>query len=199
MRPGIPVWPGDTAFHEERTWHLDAQCPVNVSKFSLSTHTGTHADAPLHYDADGQPIGTVDLHPYLGRCRVIDVRSAAGPIQIAHLADYLHGLPPRVLFRTYDKAPEAAWDKDFRPVAADTIDHLASLGVRLVGTDTPSLDPQESKAMDAHHAIRRHGMAILEGLVLNDIPAGDYELIALPLKLGNLDASPVRAILRELA
>jgi arylformamidase len=75
---------------------------------------------------------------------------------------------------------------------------LASRGVVLVGTDAPSLDPQDSKTLDAHHAVRTHRMAILEGVVLDAVPEGDYELVALPLKLAGMDASPVRAVLREL-
>jgi arylformamidase len=118
-----------------------------------------------------------------------------------HLAGALNGLPPRVLLRTYQVAPQQQWDDGFAAVAAATIDLLAQHGVRLIGIDTASLDPQDSKTMDAHHAVRRNNMAILEGIVLDAVPAtpfGDYELIALPLKLGGLDASPVRAILRAL-
>jgi arylformamidase len=103
-----------------------------------------------------------------------------------------------VLLRTYAKVPQDRWDDAFRAIAAETIELLAHNNVLLIGTDTPSLDPQESKTMDAHHAVKRHGMSILEGLILDEVPAGDYELIALPLRLAHLDASPVRAILREL-
>lgn len=112
--------------------------------------------------------------------------------------DRLAAIPPRVLFRTYDQAPQNQWDASFTAIAPASIALLATHGVILVGTDTPSLDPQESKTMEAHLMIKKHGMAILEGLVLDDIAPGDYELIALPLKLANLDASPVRAVLREL-
>ncbi|MBL8511995.1 MAG: arylformamidase [Betaproteobacteria bacterium] len=202
IRPGIPVWPGDTAYTETRTWQLDENCPVNVSQITLSTHTGSHADAPLHYDAAGCAIGAVDLLPYLGLCRVVDVSDSHGVVDLAciqHKPGMAGGsLPPRILFRTYAEAPEATWDADFRPIAPQLIDWLASQGVILIGTDTPSLDPQESKTLAAHHAVRQHRMAILEGLVLDEVPPGDYELIALPLKLANLDASPVRAILRDL-
>ena len=104
-----------------------------------------------------------------------------------------------MLFRTYARAPVAAWDSNFRAVAAATIDALAAAGVFLVGIDTPSLDPETSKTMDAHRAVYRHGMSILESLVLDGVPEGDYELIALPLKLVDLDAAPVRAVLRPLA
>ncbi len=197
LRPGLPVWPGDTEFSEARTWQLDAECPVNVSRFTLSTHSGSHADAPLHYDAAGRTIAEVDLLPYLGPCRVIDVSDSHGAITPDLLADFAEGLPARVLLRSYASVPQDIWDAEFRAVADSTINWLAERGVRLIGTDTPSLDPQESKTMDAHHAVRRHGMAILEGLILDAVPPGDYELIALPLKLANLDASPVRAVLRS--
>jgi len=198
VRPGIPVWPGDTAYEETRTWHLDDKCPVNVAKFTMSTHTGAHADAPLHYDPTGEPAGIVPLDPYLGPCRVIDLAGVGPLVRPEHIADRLQTRVERILIRTYKRAPRDAWDPAFTAVAADTIDLCAACGVRLIGVDTPSLDPQDSKTMDAHKAVRRAHMAILEGLVLDDVPAGDYELIALPLKLANLDAAPVRAILRSL-
>jgi arylformamidase len=199
LKPGLPVWPGDTAYAEERVWIIGQDgSPVNVSRFALSTHTGAHTDAPLHYDSHGLSIGHVPLDAYLGPCRVIHCLGAAR-VEPSHIQNHLNDtLPPRVLLRTYAQAPQAQWDDGFASVAADVIELLAARGVKLVGIDTPSLDPQDSKSMDAHHAVRRHGMAILEGIILDDVPQGDYELIALPLKLANLDASPVRAVLREL-
>ncbi len=178
LRPGIPVWPGDTAYAEERTWHLTGACPVNVSRVTLSTHTGAHADAPLHYDVAGAPVGGLDLTRYLGRCRVVHAIGAGKLVQPEDVAAQLGGVE-RLLVRTYHEAPQERWDPDF-------------------AIDTPSLDPQESKTMDAHRAVRRHGLSILEGLVLDAVPPGDYELIALPLALAGLDAAPVRAVLREL-
>ncbi|GBH24648.1 hypothetical protein BvRS1_16970 [Burkholderia vietnamiensis] len=118
--------------------------------------------------------------------------------QPADVEAALDRVPPRVLLRTCAHASVGRWDSDFSAVAPETIDLLAARGVKLIGIDTPSLDPQESKTMDAHHRVRAHRMAILEGIVLDDVPAGDYELIALPLKFTTLDASPVRAVLRAL-
>jgi arylformamidase len=198
IEPGVPTWPGDTPYNEARTWHRLGTCPVNVSRLTLSTHTATHADAPLHYSSQGAPIGQVPLEPYLGRCRVIEVFDAGRLVELRHFADQLADVPSRVLFRTYGRSPVDAWDGDFTAVSPDCIAFLAGRGVRLVGIDTPSLDPADSKSMDSHLAIEKHQMAILEGLVLDEVTPGDYELIALPLKLVNLDASPVRAILREL-
>jgi arylformamidase len=196
--PATPVWPGDTPVSIERVWRMEAGSPVNVGRLTLSPHTGAHADAPLHYDAAGAPIGAVPLDAYLGPCRVIHCLDAAPAVRPDALRAALAGAPPRVLLRTCREAAQRHWDSAFCAVAPQTIDLLAEHGVRLIGIDTPSLDPQESKTMDAHHRIRTHRMAILEGLVLDAVPPGDYELIALPLKLATLDASPVRAVLRAL-
>jgi len=193
----IPVWPGDTPFDASPTWDIKDGCPVRVSRMTMTTHLGAHTDAPSHYDPQGQSIDAVGLAPYLGPCRVIAC-TGARTVLPADVTAHLDGVPPRVLLRTYARAPQAAWDPDFPAIAADTIVLLASKGVILVGTDAASLDPQDSKTLDAHHAVRRHGMAILEGVVLDDVPPGDYELIALPLKLAGMDASPVRAVLRAL-
>jgi arylformamidase len=194
-----PVWPGDTAVGIERLWRMEAGSPVNVARLTLSPHTGAHADAPLHYDRNGAAIGAVPLDTYLGACRVVHCIGARPLVMPSDIAAHLADLPPRLLLRTYAQSPLDAWDSRFCAVAPETVDLLASRGVTLIGIDTPSLDPQDSKTMDAHRRIRAHGMSILEGLVLDAVAPGDYELIALPLKFTTLDASPVRAVLRPLA
>jgi arylformamidase len=198
IRPDLPVWPGDTAVGFERTWTLGPECPVNVSKLTLSTHAGTHADAPFHYDAQGSGAEALDLDRYIGPCRVVDARGSGPLLLPEHVAVSLDAPPPRVLFRTFDAFPTDEWRSDFTAVSHELVDALAALHVVLIGTDAPSLDPEASKDMPAHQAVRRFGLSILEGLVLDDVPEGDYELIALPLPLQGLDASPVRAVLREL-
>ena len=197
VAPGFPVFPGDTAFATRWTWTLGPDCPVNVSEVTLSPHTGSHADAPLHYDARGASIGEMALELYLGPCRVIHAIGVGPLVHERHLATHLTDAPQRVLLRTYARSP-AGWDPAFTAVAPAAIDLLHTRGVRLVGIDTPSLDPERSKTLDSHQRVRALGMAVLEGLVLDAVPAGDYELIALPLKWRGLDASPVRAVLREL-
>ncbi|MGN6232918.1 MAG: arylformamidase [Trinickia sp.] len=196
IEPGTPVWPGDTPVGIERVWRMEAGSPVNIARLTCSPHTGAHADAPLHYDAEGAAIGLVPLAPYLGPCRVVHCIGTAPLVLPEHVAPFAEGLPPRVLLRTYERAPVTRWDEAFCAVAPQTIDFLAERGVVLIGIDTPSLDPQESKTMDAHSRVRAHRMSILEGLVLDAVAPGDYELIALPLKFTTLDASPVRAVLR---
>ncbi len=197
LRPGLPVWPGDTRFTFERTWRMEDGAPVNVGRMTLSTHSGTHGDAPLHYAAGAGDIAAMGLGPYLGECLVVDARDAGRVVRPAHL-------PPlerveRVLLRTFERFPHEEWDEDFTAIAPATIRLLAEQGVRLVGTDAPSLDPQDSKTMDAHKAVFETDMRILEGLVLGEVPPGRYELIALPLKIAGGDAGLCRAVLRELA
>ncbi len=197
VAPGFPVFPGDTSFSFRWTWTIGPDCPVNVSEVTLSPHTGSHTDAPLHYDTTGASIAEVPLDTYLGPCRVIEAIGAGPLVTTGRLAPHLHGAPPRVLLRTYQHTPQA-WDPHFSAIAPEAIDLLHEHGVRLIGIDTPSLDPETSKTLESHMRVRAHRMAILESIVLVDVPAGDYELIALPLKWRGLDASPVRAVLREL-
>lgn len=198
LGPATPPFPGDQAYEQRWTARIGPGCPVNLSALTLSPHLGAHADAPLHY-ADGAPaIGEVPLAPYLGPCRVIHAIGCGPLVRPEHIAHALDGLPPRVLVRTCERAP-TAWSEDFAAYAPETIALLASRGVTLVGIDSQSVDPATSKTLDSHHLLLKHDLRVLENLVLDAVPAGDYELIALPLKLAHACASPVRAILRDLA
>jgi arylformamidase len=198
LRPGLPVWPGDTPFSHGRRWSQGADSPVTVSRFETTVHAGAHADAPLHYSPAGADAAGVSLEAYIGPCRLIDARDQGPAIGAAFIERSVIAPPPRVLFRTYDRFPRDQWRADFTAIEAAAIRALAALGVKLVGLDSPSLDPQASKSMEAHLAVLAADMRVLEGLVLDDVPPGDFELIALPLKLAGLDASPVRAVLRSL-
>jgi len=199
-------------------------CPVNVSAVTLSPHVGAHADAPLHYDPEGAAIGALPLEAFIGPCRVIHA-IGCGPLvrpeNIAHaLGDSRQGrsedesappgggashsdgalgpLPPRVLVRVYERMPQDGFDNDLPAFAPETVALLADRGVVLIGIDSASIDPASSKTLDSHQVIRHRGLRVLENLLLDDVPEGDYELIALPLKLTACDASPVRAVLRSL-
>ncbi len=196
LRPGLPVWPGDTPFALERVWDMARGAPVNVARATMSTHAGTHGDAPLHYAPGAADSAACTLEPYLGECLVVDARHAAGRVEPGDLPPL--GGARRVLLRTFDRFPHDRWVSDFTAIAPATIAHLAAAGVVLIGTDAPSLDPENSQEMAAHQAVLAADMRILEGLVLDDVPPGPYELIALPLPIAGADASPVRAVLREL-
>ena len=198
IHPAAPVFPGDTPYSQEWVASIGPGCPVNVSAIHLSPHVGAHADAPLHYDAQGAAIGIVDLDAFLGHCRVIHAIGCGPLIEWHHIAHAIDAdLPARVLVRTYEKAP-TGWDADLAAYAHETVRKLADLGVKLIGIDTASIDPASSKSLDSHMVIRQRGLRVLENLVLDEVSEGDYELIALPLKLIEADASPVRAVLRSL-
>ena len=197
ISPDTPPFPGDTPYSQRWVAEIGPGCPVNVGAITMSPHLGAHADAPLHYARDGNAIGGVDLEPYLGPCRVIHAIDRGRFVRPEHLSHAAAALPPRVLVRTCREAP-TEWSPDFSSCAPETIDWLARLGVRLVGIDAQSVDPAESKTLDSHQRLLAHDMRVLENLVLDGIQEGDYELIALPLKLAGADASPVRAILRSL-
>jgi arylformamidase len=190
------VFPGDTAYSQQLHFSLSPGCPVNVNSITLSPHTGAHADAPLHYANGETSVGDLDLAPYLGPCRVIHCIDCGPLVLPQHIAHALDKLPPRVLLRTSDTASQN-WES-FTAVAQETLGLLATKNIALIGIDTPSVDPATSQDLPSHHQLLAHGLRVLENLVLDDVPEGDYELIALPLKLTRADASPVRAVLREL-
>ena len=198
VQANSPVFPGDSAYKQTWTAQIGPDCLVNVSTLTLSPHTGAHADAPLHYDPDGVAVGALDLTPFLGRCRVVHCIGQGPLVRWQHLAHALDALPPRVLVRTCARASADRWDAALVAFAPDTIERLAERGVQLIGIDTASIDPADSEALPSHQMVRRLNLRVLENLILDDVPEGDYELIALPLKLMTADASPVRAILREL-
>lgn len=198
VHTGSPVFPGDTPYQQRWSATIAPGCPVNVSALTLSPHVGTHADAPLHYDPHGAAIGALELEPYLGPCRVVHAIGVRPLVTWAHLVHAAHDLPPRVLVRTYARMPVDAWDAQLAGFDPDALERLADAGVRLIGIDTASIDPASSKTLDSHQVIRRRGLRVLENLVLDEVPEGDYELIALPLRLLQADASPVRAVLREI-
>jgi len=197
LSPGMAGFPGDAAYEESRTFAIGPGCPVNVARVAMSVHCGSHADAPSHYDAAGAAIGALALEPFIGPCRVIDAR-AAGPLCLPeNIAGMLDDVPPRVLLRLAERSDPRKWPTGFRALSAEAVELLASKRVVLVGIDTPSVDPEISKDLPAHMAAKRANMRILENLMLGHVAPGDYELIALPINLANLDAAPVRAVLRR--
>lgn len=197
LREGLPVWPGDEEYRTRWTMRLTEGASCNVSSVTMSTHSGTHVDAPYHFDELGRDVSQLDLGVFLGPARVVAID--VGPcIRASHLEDLAWDGVERVLFRTYaGSAPEEQWDSGFVFLGEDAADFLGELGLVLVGTDAPSIDAADSKDLRAHKSLARRRVAVLEGLRLGDVPAGDYELICLPLRLAGLDGSPVRAVLRK--
>jgi arylformamidase len=197
LRVGMGVFPGDAAFAASQTFKIGPDCPVNVASFSMSTHCGAHVDAPLHYDPAGASIDMLDLGVFIGPARVIDARGSDPLCRYEEIESALDGAPPRLLFKLMDRGHELGWPSGFRALAPEAVERLALRGTRLIGVDVPSIDPETSKSLPSHMVCRRHDLRIVENLALADVMPGDYELIALPLKLRGLDAAPVRAVLRR--
>jgi arylformamidase len=195
LSPRLAVWPGDTPLSRQVLLDVARGDNITLSTLRATAHLGAHADAPNHYGA-GPGIDGRALETYLGPCEVVRVGAARG----ARLTPAMLPGPvraPRVLLATGTFPDPEHFNDDFAALGVELVLHLHGQGVRLVGVDTPSVDLFHSKDLEAHHALGRCDMAILEGLVLRDVPAGLYELIALPLRLEGFDASPVRAVLRD--
>ncbi|HEX9922704.1 MAG TPA: cyclase family protein [Anaerolineae bacterium] len=198
INPNLAVWPGDTSFSAKRIVDMAEGAPINLFTLTISTHTGTHADAPYHFLNDDITIEQVPLEPYLGSATLVTVQREAGPLTPADFpADLAWDQIERLLVHSVaSEKPHAEFPTEFIYPSPELADHLAAHGVILFGSDAPSMDHMHSKSLPGHNALRRHRIAILEGLLLTGVPDGNYELIALPLKLEGSDGSPVRAILR---
>lgn len=198
----IGVFPGDVGF--KREVHLDFAKGHNLllSSFQATLHLGSHADGPNHYQAAGQSIAERDLTLYMGRCLVLHAKAPRGArVGREHLSGAwttAQSWPAkRILVRTESFPDPEQWNSDFASFSPHLIEDWAKAGVRLIGIDTPSLDPESSKGLEAHQMVARYDLAVLEGLVLKEVPEGLYTLIALPLRIAEADAAPVRAVLLD--
>jgi arylformamidase len=197
LAPGLAVWPGDRPLAREVLLDLAQGDPVTLSSLHATAHLGAHADAPCHVVAGAPAIDQAPLAAYLGPCQVIHVRASPG----AAIAPGDLGVrisAERVLVATGTWPDPRRWSEGFAGLSPELADHLHAAGVILAGIDTPSVDPFAAADLPAHRRLIAHRIAILEGLVLKDVPADVYELIALPLRLAGFDGSPVRAVLRDL-
>jgi arylformamidase len=190
------VWPGDQPFELGWTLRRDRGDSVNVAAAHLSVHTGTHADGPYHVNDSGHRPAQLPLDAYLGRAIVVDaVGCSVLDVDAVRTIDVTRA--ERVLFRTRATVDAGEFPPQFAAIAPALARKLVDAGVRLVGTDAPSVDPADSKTLETHRILAEADVAILENLVLCDIAPGRYTLIALPLKLEEADSSPVRAVLIE--
>jgi arylformamidase len=199
LSPALAVWPGDTPLSREVLLDMRRGGNLTLSTLRATVHLGAHADAPSHYGAGAATIETRSLEHYLGPCRVLHVDAPRG----ARVTSAMLGAAPidveRILLATGTFPDPENWNRDFAALAPELVDDFHARGVRTIGIDTPSVDLFDSKDLPAHRRFLANDMAILEGLVLRDVPEGLYELIALPLKLAGFDASPLRAVLRPLS
>jgi arylformamidase len=193
------VWPGDAHYNVQHVMRLDNGNSVNLTTITMSAHTGTHIDAYYHYEPDGAHPSEMPLSAYMGRARVVTVTKADGELlseDFAHVN--LEGAERLLIHSPVSDQPDEVWPPHFPYLSIPLIEWLASLDIRLVGLDSPSVDAFDSTELRCHHALNQYRMVNIETLLLRGVPDGDYELIALPLKLDLACGSPVRAILRTL-
>lgn len=196
ITPDLAVWPGDTKPSREVLMDMHNGDNLTLSTLHATVHLGSHADGPNHYGVDARSIDQQKLDRYIGPAQVFHVNVKRGErIGLKHIPDEEVNTA-RVLFATGTFPDPTNWNTDFAALEPDLVDELHQQGVKLIGIDTPSVDLFDDKSLAAHQRFLVNNMAILEGLVLRDVPEGMYELIALPLKLVGFDASPVRAVLR---
>jgi len=202
------VFPGDAPLEREVLLDGARGDPITLSTLRATCHLGAHVDAPLHYDPEGDAIGSRPLERFVGSCRVVrSGADAAGFVTVDSVREAIEAEPDgprdgrpdveRMLIATGSYPDPSRFSHDFTALDPLFLDWLGESGVKLVGIDTPSIDPADSAELPAHAAARRHDIDILEGLVLAHVPPGRYELIALPLRLMDFDGSPVRAVLRR--
>jgi arylformamidase len=198
LAPDLAVFPGDTPLSREVSRDTARGDTLTLSALRATVHLGAHADAPSHYGHGAPTMDQVDLARYIGPCRVLRVTASRGRrLAIADLENH-DVRTERLLIATGTYPDPSTFTPDFAGLEPVLVDWLHAHGVRLVGVDTPSVDDANDESLVAHRRFLANGMLILEGLRLDDVPPGDYELIALPLKLVGFDGSPVRAILRQL-
>ena len=197
LDPETAVFPGDTPFSRQWVMRMEEGGSCNVSAIRMSAHCGTHTDAPLHFDPQGADMVDVNLSAYIGPCRVVDLKGEGEPSVLpasALTGELLEGAQ-RLLFRTRENHDHRVFDTGFTSVGPAAARVLVEAGLLLVGIDSPSMDHASSSDLPAHRVLCGGGVAILESLDLSGVPAGDYQLAALPLKIVGSDSSPVRAVL----
>jgi arylformamidase len=201
VHEGMPTWPSDPGLSLEFASSFAKGGHSNVTRIAMGAHTGTHMDAPMHFEPDGYGIERLALDVLIGPCRVFDLTGIDGPIDRRALQKCdLRGVT-RALFKTRNSDLWARdvheFDRDFIAVVAGGAEYLVRHGVKLVGVDYLSIEPYGSKDHPVHHMLLRADVVIIEGLNLSEVPAGDYELIALPVKLKGRDGAPARVVLRS--
>ena len=195
----LAVWPGDQPFRLRHSLRCSEGASVNLTALEATLHLGTHMDAWYHCADEGATAAQMPLQPCIGLARLATVTRSEGPLEPADLAHVSLDGVQRLLLRSAlsELAPDV-WPLTWAWPGVPLIEELAAGGLRLLGVDAPSVDAEDSTTLPGHHALRRHGIVSLESLWLCEVPDGDYELVALPLRLENACASPLRAILRDL-
>jgi arylformamidase len=195
-----PIYQGDAPMKFDFLHDMRKGDAFTLSAYSLGAHSGTHIDAPMHFVRNGIAVDRIPLTPLIGRARVIDIPDAVQAITAAELNKHSWRGVPRILFRTRSAQrrwmSSATFHKDFAYIAPDAAKQLADAGVQLVGIDYISAEQFGAAAPLTHRTLLGRNIPIVEGLALDHVKAGDYDLVVLPMKVGGHEGAPARAILR---
>ncbi|HET6421856.1 MAG TPA: cyclase family protein [Geobacteraceae bacterium] len=197
LHNAMPVYPGDPPVIIEPALSVDKGNAANVSRLSMSTHSGTHIDAPRHIDSRGVSVDHLCLSVLSGRALVIEI-GGTKKIGRKELERFPVKGEERLLLKTENSLlwSSSGFTEDFAHLTDDGADYLAGIGIKLIGIDYLSIEAFDGDGT-VHRKLLEHGVIILEGLDLDGIKGGVYELICLPLKVLEGDGAPARAILRE--
>lgn len=195
LHNNMPVWPGDTPFDYRLIATLTPD-GANVGEMKMSLHAGTHIDAPFHYDDFGKSIDALPLDLFMGPVLLVDV-TGIEQIEKRHVEALLLQGTERIFFKTKEVYDLYRFTPSYTTIHPEAVSFLAKQGVKVIGTDAPSVDAVDDTALQAHHACKKEGVYIIENLYLKDVKSGIYEFIGLPLAIQGGDASPIRAIIKK--
>lgn len=197
--PGLPVFPGDPPLAIEAVQRA-GEAPYGLARLNLTTHSGTHVDAPAHFVAGGTTVDALPLEILLGKTRVVEIlgreRVERADLEALDLRDDL-----RVLLKTRMSGQllKAGYQEDHVYLTGDAAHYLAQAGLKLVGFDYLSIDRFGDSSYPAHHALLGAGVVVVEGLDLSEVEPGEYDMTCLPLRVGGGDGAPARVVLRARA
>jgi arylformamidase len=199
VSPKSVMWPDNGTPTQEFVSHTDRGDPSTVSRWNLSAHTGTHADARMHFIPGGWTIDALELSRCVGPCRVVDLTHIEGHVSRADLEAAEVAGTARLLFKTRNSElglmAQEEFSEEYAAISLEAAEYLVEIGAETVGVDYLSVEPFEDKEFNTHHALLGADVVILEGLMLAGVEPGEYFLACLPLKLAGSDGSPARAIL----
>ena len=198
--PKMLKWPDDTEPpSQEFVTRTDNGDPATVSEWKMSSHTGTHMDARMHFIPDGWPMEALDLSRSVGLCRVVDLTHVEGHVGRADLEAAEVAGQARLLLKTRNSElgfmQREEFEEGYSAISREAAEYLVEIGVETIGVDYLSVEPFEDAGFSTHHTLLGADVVILEGLVLTEVEPGEYFLACLPLKLAGSDGSPARAIL----
>lgn len=199
LEPDMPIWPGDPHLIFKYIYRIDEGDEVNLSELSLSSHTGTHVDAPFHFVKNGLTLDKIGLNGIVGEAVLLNIQDT-DLVEAHHLE--MKDIPKNsiVLLKTANSERYfngQSFNTDYVSLSESGANFLADAGVCGVGIDALSIDPYKAKDAPAHNILLGVGVPIIEGLVFKGVEEGKYFLICLPLKVADAEGAPARAILLE--